>query len=135
MCMCMCMCMSDFCCPPPRRSLRPPTPPLVRRAAQSISLATVYSSVFFTDALVEALQDQLEKEDTLLITKFVWLMQKKTTVRAHENPNPNFDPNPDPNPAPAPAPNPAPTPNSGPLCGAAPTCIALTRWGSIASRT
>jgi len=49
----------------------------------SISLATVYSSVFFTDALVEALQDQLEKEDTLLITKFVWLMQKKTTVGIH----------------------------------------------------
>merc|ERR1712085_153586 len=28
-------------------------------------------------------QDQLEKEDTLLITKFVWLMQKKTTVGIH----------------------------------------------------
>jgi len=43
----------------------------------------VYCSVFFADALVEALQDQLEKEDTLLITKFVWLMQKKTTVGIH----------------------------------------------------
>jgi hypothetical protein len=49
----------------------------------SVSIATVYFSVFFTDALVEALQDQLEKQDTLLITKFVWLMQKKTTVGIH----------------------------------------------------
>jgi len=49
----------------------------------TVSIATVYFSVFFTDALVEALQDQLEKEDTLLITKFVWLMQKKTTVGIH----------------------------------------------------
>jgi len=49
----------------------------------SVSIATVYFSVFFADALVEALQDQLEKEDTLLITKFVWLMQKKTTVGIH----------------------------------------------------
>jgi len=43
----------------------------------------VYVSVFIADALVEALQDELEKEDTLLITKFVWLMQKKTTVGIH----------------------------------------------------
>ena len=51
-----------------------------RRVAQSVSGFTVYLSVFFADAMVEALQDELEKEDTLLITKFVWLMQKKTTV-------------------------------------------------------
>ena len=66
----------------------PHPPPPCRRAAQSLSIATVYFAVFFTDALVEALQDQLEKEDTLLITKFVWLMQKKTTVRAAHEPEP-----------------------------------------------
>ena len=34
--------------------------PPCRCAAQSVSIATVYFSVFFADALVEALQDQLE---------------------------------------------------------------------------
>ena len=57
--------------------------------------------------------NQLEKEDTLLITKFVWLMQKKTTARAH--PNPTWI---------CPSPSHIP-PNSVPLCGAARSCVAL----------
>ena len=40
-------------------------------------------STFYADSLSEALQDELEKEDTMMITKFVWLMQKKTTVGIH----------------------------------------------------
>lgn len=49
----------------------------------AIAGVIVYISVFFADSLSEALQDETEKKDTLQITKFVWLMNKKTTVGIH----------------------------------------------------
>merc|ERR1711907_135700 len=48
-----------------------------------IAAAVIYMSTFYADSLAEALQDEPEKEDTLRIIKFVWLMQKKTTVGIH----------------------------------------------------
>tara|TARA_B110001452_G_scaffold231018_1_gene207682 strand:+ start:165 stop:533 length:369 start_codon:yes stop_codon:yes gene_type:complete len=48
-----------------------------------VATAVIYMSTFYADSLSEALQDELEKEDTMMITKFVWLMQKKTTVGIH----------------------------------------------------
>lgn len=53
------------------------------RAAAGTAAAVIYMSTFYADSLAEALQDELEKEDTMRITKFVWLMQKKTTVGIH----------------------------------------------------
>jgi len=52
-------------------------------ASEFVAFTVVYLSVFFADALLESLQDEVERDDTLLITKFVWLMNKKTTVGIH----------------------------------------------------
>lgn len=45
-----------------------------------VALGVVYASMFFTDLLVEAVQDQTEQADERNTLHFAWLMQKKGLV-------------------------------------------------------